>query len=100
MIGQASPSEIIRNALPDLSNTVPEIICLFVDPVHHRCGIGRALFLEIIIEIRRLGIDRYVLDCGYRSSQEFWRRILGKPSMTLKDHWAIGYDHLIWSLEL
>ena len=95
-IGTAPPSSLLGELLPDLVDDTPEIICAFVDPDHHRHGVGCLLYSAISEDLRNNGTNRWVLDCGYRSSQGFWRRLLGEPTVTMKGYWGEGYDHLVW----
>ncbi len=95
-VARIVPGEVIRSSLAISPDRTPEVGCLFVLPEYHRRGIASLLFSAILDRFRLEGWDEYVLDCGYRSSQGFWRKKLGEPDLLLKDHWGVGYDHVIW----
>ena len=99
-IARTPVSALIRDALPNVEPSTPEIVCVLVDPPYHGQGVGRAVHAAMVAVLTEEGHESYVLDCGYISSQGFWRNILGEPDLTLSDYWGAGYHHLVWERKL
>ncbi|MCJ8008848.1 GNAT family N-acetyltransferase [Lederbergia wuyishanensis] len=77
-----------------------EVACVYIHPSFQRQGIGKFMFKQIKKELARLGQVKYYLDAGFQSSQQYWRQVLGEPSLILEDYWGKGEHHLIWVREL
>lgn len=91
--------KIKKNIQTDLSN-VPEIASVYVLPKLQGKGIGALLFNAILVTLLHKKVDGICLDGGYKKSQKYWTKKLGDPSVTLKDYWGKGFDHLIWLRKL
>lgn len=76
---------------------VYEIGCVYVHPDYQKQGIGKFMFHSIKEELIRIGHEKYYLDAGFTSSQQYWFRVLGKPTYVLENHWGTGAHHFIWS---
>ena len=99
-IAYSKPNNIIvKNLNIDLSN-IPEITSVYVLLEFQRQGVGSLLFKEILKYLKQKNINNFYLDCGYKNSQSFWTKKLGKPTLTLKDYWGEELDHLIWYIYL
>lgn len=94
-IALTRPNPIISQNIRTESN-VYEISCVYVHPSYQRQGIGKLLFQHIKKELIRRGNVKYYLDAGFSSSQQYWQKLLGKPSFILKDYWGEGQHHFIW----
>lgn len=90
------PNAIISENINTEKN-VFEIACVYVHPDFQRQGIGKILFQHIKKELIQRGQVKYYLDAGFSSSQQYWRQLLGEPSVILKDYWGEGQHHFIWS---
>ena len=99
-IARTPASDLIREALPGIASSTQEIVCVLVDPSYHGQGIGRALHKAMTTLLSEEGHEGYVLDCGYLSSQGFWKRVLGAPDVVMSAYWGEGYDHLVWERKL
>lgn len=83
-----------------IAKSYPEIKSFMIIPEFQKKGIGRLMFEQIIKILHQNHETNFCLDCGYRCSQSFWKRMLGDPSLVLKDFWEKGYDHLIWARQI
>ena len=88
-------SVIKTNLDLDYSN-IPEIKSVYILPEFQKQGIGKLFFKHLITELNRRRITSFVLDCGYQHSLSYWRKLLGEPELTLKDHYGDMIHHLIW----
>lgn len=95
-IGYSKANSLIQGSLNiDLEN-IPEVKSVYVLPEYQSKGIGSLLFNAILLCLHHKKITTFCLDGGYKKSQGFWINKLGAPSVTLKNYWGEGLDHMIW----
>lgn len=90
------PAEHLITNHIDFEKSCLEIKSFMILPEFQKQGYGRMMFEQILEILHKNRETSFCLDCGYRSSQEFWKKILGDPTVQLYDFWGHGYDHLIW----
>jgi GNAT superfamily N-acetyltransferase len=87
---------MIRNLQSRLDASHAELGLFYIDPEHHRRGLGRELFGSM----NRLAVRRsqslLVLGSGYTSSQRYWNRILGEADAIERDRWGPGQHEMMW----
>ncbi|MBW8351134.1 GNAT family N-acetyltransferase [Bacillus sp. IITD106] len=92
----------LKKPNPDIAeniNTIPnvyEVACVYILPSFQRLGIGKFMFQQIKKELVRLGKSEFYLDAGFSSSQQYWKHVLGEPSVILENYWGKGEHHHIW----
>lgn len=89
---------VIRDHLPHLPQDQRELGAVYVRPSHQRQGIAKALVGRSIALLAQHGVDSFVLDCGYRTSQRFWRRLFGEPTVSLTSYFGEDHAYEIWHL--
>ncbi len=99
-ISSSEVSEIIKNNLSINYDHVPEITTVYVLPDFHHQGIATILLNAMFISLLKDGVKECVWDAGYKKSQSFWIKKFGNPTVVLKDHWAKGFNHLIWHRQI
>ncbi|MBS4197724.1 GNAT family N-acetyltransferase [Lederbergia citri] len=80
-------------------NTIPnvyEVAGVYILPSFQRQGVGQFMFQQIKKELALQGKKEFYLDAGFSSSQQYWKHVLGEPSVILEDYWGQGEHHLIW----
>lgn len=95
-IAYSKPSELIRSNLKVDCQNIPEITSVYILPEYQGKGVGTLLFNAIMVCLLNKKTELFCLDGGYKKSQSFWIKKLGDPTVTLKDYWGKGLDHLIW----
>ncbi|MBS4220721.1 GNAT family N-acetyltransferase [Bacillus sp. FJAT-49711] len=95
-IALTKPNEFITDHVGIVENRY-EVGCVYILPSFQRKGIGKFMFQQIKKELVRLGQEQYYLDAGFSSSQQYWKHVLGEPSIILHDYWGKGEHHLIWA---
>ncbi|MEZ4883662.1 MAG: GNAT family N-acetyltransferase [Chitinophagales bacterium] len=90
------PNRIITENLALDYVQVPEIKSVYVLPAFQGKGIGSLLFKKLVETLQRRSIQKFCLDSGYRTSQQFWRKKLGRPTFTLRNYWGKDAHHMIW----
>jgi len=95
-IAYGRPNNIIRSHMGISLDKIPEIKSVYILPEYQKRGIGSLLFREVIECLNQLDITSFCLDCGYKKSQPFWEKQLGKAQKTLLNYWAEGSHHKIW----
>lgn len=50
--------------------------------------------------MRKKDIESACLDCGFKSAQLFWKKVIGEPSITKKNFWGPGNDYMIWLIKI
>jgi ribosomal protein S18 acetylase RimI-like enzyme len=93
------PSSMIASAIDIIQGSL-EVACVYVHPDFQRQGIGLFMFRQILEELRRMGHRLYILDAGFPSSQQYWKMLLGEPSIVLENYWGAGKHHFIWKREI
>ncbi|WP_316571689.1 GNAT family N-acetyltransferase [Neobacillus sp. YIM B06451] len=97
-IGPAS--SLIRECTDGELSGLLEVGTVFVHPEFQQKGIGNLLLASIFGVLKDRGINECCLDSGYRSAQQIWKKKFGVPDYVLKDYWGIGFDHMIWKIEV
>lgn len=95
-IAYGEPNNLIRDNLAIDWQGIPEITSVYVLPAFQGQGVGTLLFNSILCCLQYKNVAKFCLDGGYKKSQRFWIKRLGDPTVTLKDYWGKGLDHLIW----
>lgn len=95
-----TPNEIIRNHFEQELWQLPELKSVYVLPNFQRLGLGKTLFQTCLENLRRNQVDEFFLAGGYSGSIVYWEKILGLPSLVLKDHWGPQQDHTIWRCQV
>lgn len=84
------------NSMIQVEPGAMEIACVYVHPAHQRSGIGRFLFQHACRELKAIGKQKFYLDAGFTSSQQYWLSKLGEPSRLLENYWGPGKPHMVW----
>lgn len=84
------------NTMVQVEPGAMEIACVYVHPAHQRSGIGRFLFHHACRELKAIGKQKFYLDAGFTSSQQYWLSKLGEPSRLLENYWGPGKPHMVW----
>lgn len=92
--GQQNKS--VNKNIPESLRNIPEIKGVYVHPDFQGKGIGSILWKSMITRFHKRHIKRACLDSGYRISQNFWAKLLGEPSIFMKDYWGEGEHQKIW----
>ncbi|MGK7377487.1 GNAT family N-acetyltransferase [Planococcus sp. 1R117A] len=77
-----------------------EVACVYVHPSNQRQGVGDFLFQNAIKQLNSLGKKTFYLDSGFSSSQLYWLKKLGEPSLLLENYWGTGKHHMVWIKDL
>lgn len=73
---------------------------LYIKPTHQNKGIGSKLIHEMANEMKKIGVQTFALDSGYKRAQKRWCNKFGPPYLVVKDYWGPGGDHMIWLCDL
>lgn len=73
-----------------------EIGSVYILPQYQRKGIAKKLFCYLIDEMIKQGIKDFYLDCGYTTSQKYWKQLLGEPSLSFENYFNSGDYYMIW----
>lgn len=95
-IAYSETSKLIQDNFQIDFQNIPEIRSVYILPEFQGQGVGSLLFNTILVSLHQKNIRQICLDGGYKKSQKFWIKKLGNPSLTLKDYWGEGADHMIW----
>lgn len=93
-------NELIHKCTNGELSHLYEIGTVYVLPKYQNQGIGKRLFDEIMLALKKLGIKECCIDSGYPKAQQMWSRKLGSPTYHLKDYWSEGSDHMVWRLKV
>lgn len=99
-IEYGSPNEIIRNLPQDPYKDLFEIGTVFVHPDKQGQGIGTKLLHAMLITLKEHEVEEFCLDSGYTQAKKIWRKKFGEPAYILKDYWGLGFDHLVWHVNI
>lgn len=95
-ISYGPPGNEIRQCMDETLAGINEIGSLYVLPKMQNQGIASDLIEAMKQELRRLGIDTFCLDSGYKHAQRKWLVKFGTPHKIVKDFWGKNQDHYIW----
>lgn len=95
-----TPHEIIRNHFEQELWQLPELKSVYVLPNFQKLGLGKALFKSCLKHLITNQLDEFFLAGGYSGSIVYWKKVLGLPSLILKDHWGPKQDHCIWRCQV
>ncbi|KYC48914.1 MAG: Acetyltransferase (GNAT) family protein [Candidatus Methanofastidiosum methylothiophilum] len=76
-----------------------EIGSLYIHVDYQKKGIAKELMAKLVNEIVMMNKEYFFLDCGYKSSQLYWERILGAPYKRLESYFDANEHYLIWKIE-
>ena len=93
-------SDIILDCANRDATGMQEIGSVYVLPEFQGKGIAKLLLNAMYIMMMGKGFDAFWLDSGYAIAKQVWQRILGNPTVIMKDYWAQGVDHHIWFRKL
>ena len=99
-IGYGKPNSVIKEYYPNMEDTIGEIKAVYINPAYQNQKVGTQLFNASLEYLRMQNIEEFVLDCGYKNSQPFWIKLLGKPTVYLKDFYQPDSHHMIWKSEV
>ncbi|MDN7246984.1 GNAT family N-acetyltransferase [Planococcus shenhongbingii] len=94
-IALQTPGNMLKSMV-DVKPGQYEVACVYVHPSYQRQGAGDFLFQNAIKQLNSLGKTTFYLDAGFSSSQLYWLKKLGEPSLLLEDYWGTGKHHLVW----
>jgi putative hydrolase of the HAD superfamily len=83
----------------DLGDSL-ELAAVYVRPDRQGQGIATALVRHMLLGMQARGVRSLCLDCGYPSSQGYWRSLFGEPTVSLDNHWGNGHKYMIWHVPL
>jgi len=89
---------VIRDHLPALPEDQVELGAVYVHPAFQGQGIAPALVGRLVADLARRRVETFVLDCGYRTSQAFWRRLFGDPSVSFPSFFGDDQAYEIWQV--
>jgi len=93
-------SDIIKACADRDVNGLHEIGSMYILPEYQGKGIGKILLNAMYLVLLSKNIEEFCLDSGYDTAKRIWRKLLGAPSLVMKDYWAQGVDHHIWFRKL
>ncbi|MDN7228091.1 GNAT family N-acetyltransferase [Planococcus sp. N064] len=93
-IALQTPGKML-NSMVDVQPGELEVACVYVHPEHQRSGIGDFLFQQACRELKAIGKQKFYLDAGFTSSQQYWLSKLGEPSRLLENYWGPGKPHMV-----
>jgi len=99
-IAKSKPNKIIQENIKENLKKAPEITSVYVLPEFQNKGIGTKLFQSMLKYFKQERVKRFVMDGGYKKSQLFWIKKVGRPTFILKDYWGKNLDHMIWILDI
>jgi GNAT superfamily N-acetyltransferase len=91
-------SKTIRKNIPTLSEKDIEIGSVYIRPHYQRMGITSELLNALLEEMKNKGITEFYLDCGYPTSQVYWKRIFGDPIREFPNYFGEGESYMIWEI--
>jgi GNAT superfamily N-acetyltransferase len=77
-----------------------ELGSLYVTPSYQGQGIGSALIKEMMLFLKKEGIEQFCLDSGYKRAQVKWQRKFGEPYTVVKDYWGPDSIHMVWKCKV
>lgn len=89
-------SDIIQDCADRDTAGMHEIGSIYILPKFQGNGIAKLLLNRMYIALTAKGVDEFWLDSGYDIAKQIWRKILGEPTIIMKDYWAEGVDHHLW----
>jgi GNAT superfamily N-acetyltransferase len=89
---------IIKN-YPTLSKNDIEIGSVYIKPEYQRQGITRILLKRLLNELWERKIYKFYLDCGYSTSQVYWKRVFGNPVKTFPNYFGKDESYMIWEID-
>jgi GNAT superfamily N-acetyltransferase len=93
-------SNLICDCTNNAYKGLMEVGTVFVHPDYQRMGIGNILLKAMCFALQDAGKKEFCLDSGYKIAQTIWIKKFGNPDYLLKDYWDVGYDHMIWKINL
>ncbi len=90
------PNDLILSCTNTELKEIKEIGTVFIHPDYQRQGIGSRMFISILMEMKKNGVEEFCLDSGYSIAQRIWTKKLGKPQYYLKNYWGEDAHHMIW----
>jgi len=93
-------SEIIKDCADRDATGVQEIGSVYILPQFQGKGIAKLLLNAMYITLIAQGYDEFWLDSGYEIAKKVWQKVLGPPTVIMKDYWAEGVDHHLWYKKL
>ncbi len=99
-ICQRPCSDIIIDCAGEEAAGMIEIGSVYILPKFQGAGVAGQLLDAMYKTLADMGCEEFWLDSGYTIAKKIWAKILGKPSIIMKDYWAKGVDHHLWRRKL
>lgn len=99
IVGTISYGQVGKNIsdfIPGEFANARELKTMYVLPECQGIGAGNLLMNAILLSLIQTGVPDIYFDCGYKRAQGHWIRRFGEPTITVKDHWGPGADHMVW----
>ena len=93
-------SEIITSCIGEKACGRQEIGSVYILPQYQGKGIAKQLLSFMYKTLASKNIQEFYLDSGYAVAKKVWQKILGEPTLIMKDYWGEGVDHHIWHRKL
>lgn len=93
-------SKTIRKNSPTLSEKDIEIGSVYIRPQYQKRGITRILLRALLEEMKIKGIREFCLDCGYPTSQVYWKKIFGNPIREFPNYFGENESYMIWKINV
>ncbi len=84
----------------DISSHALELGSVYIHPEYQKQGVAGNLVDRLINKMASLGIGEYYLDCGYATSQKYWKRVMGKPIKTIENYFGENESYMIWKKKI
>ena len=88
--------QLIMDNTNDISSHTLELGSVYIHPEYQKQGIAGNLVDRLIKRMASQGVGEYYLDCGYATSQEYWKRVFGKPIKTIENYFGENESYMIW----
>ena len=92
-------SDMIIKNYPTLSKKDIEIGSVYINPKFQRQGITKILLEMLLNRLLEKKIETFYLDCGYPTSQVYWKRVFGNPVKTFPNYFGKGESYMIWRID-
>lgn len=95
LISYGTVGDVISDNI-DKKIKAKELGSIYVHPEYQNRKVASKLIIQMIKTLLDLGINEFVLDCGFSKAQKIWMYKFGQPYKILKNYWPSGSDHYIW----
>ncbi|MEK3942900.1 GNAT family N-acetyltransferase [Paenibacillus sp. FSL H3-0310] len=88
--------EDIQTCTDHQLDEIGELGSLYIMPSYQGQGVGSALIKEMMIFLKKQGVEQFCLDSGYKHAQVRWQRKFGQPYKVVEDYWGPDSVHMVW----